>query len=164
MAKGKQVPVDRTMVELDIVRKEKENQMLKMEIDYKNRQLASKALFSASNRNFLESILIKLEKMVQSDSAILQLFRDRINETQHWEEFEKRFTEVHPNFIKKLDINKPSLTPTEIRVASLIKMGCDKIEIAHFLWVSNRGVEQHRYRIKKKLGIQQNLTTYLLSI
>ena len=41
MAKGKQVPVDRRMVELDIVRKEKENQMLKMEIDYKNRQLAS---------------------------------------------------------------------------------------------------------------------------
>ena len=102
--------------------------------------------------------------MVQSDSAILQLFRDRINETQHWEEFEKRFTEVHPNFIKKLDINKAILTPTEIRVASLIKMGCDKIEIAHFLWVTNRGVEQHRYRIKKKLGIQQNLTTYLLSI
>ena len=104
MAKGKQAQVDRMMVELDIVRKEKENQMLKMEIDYKNRQLASKALFSASNRNFLESILIKLEKMVQSDSAILQLFRDRINETQHWEEFEKRFTEVHPNFIKKLSL------------------------------------------------------------
>ena len=164
MAKSKQEAIDRMMVELDIVRKEKENQMLKMELDHKNRQLASKALLSASNRNFLESILIKLEKMVQSDSAIIQLFRDRINETQHWEEFEKRFTEVHPNFIKKLDINKPSLTPTEIRVASLIKMGCDKIEIAHFLWVTNRGVEQHRYRIKKKLGIQQNLTTYLLSI
>tara|TARA_B100001750_G_scaffold181128_1_gene149669 strand:- start:771 stop:2351 length:1581 start_codon:yes stop_codon:yes gene_type:complete len=164
MAKNKEEAIDRMMVELDIVRKEKENQMLKMELDHKNRQLASKALLSASNRNFLESILVKLETMTQTDSTIIHLFRDRINETQDWEEFEKRFNEVHPNFIKKLDINKPSLTPTEIRVASLIKMGCDKIEIAHFLWVSNRGVEQHRYRIKKKLGIQQNLTTYLLSI
>ena len=34
MAKGKQAPVDRMMVELDIVQKEKENQMLKMEIVY----------------------------------------------------------------------------------------------------------------------------------
>ena len=164
MTKNKEEAIDRMMVEIDMVRKEKENQMLKMEIDYKNRQLASKALLSASNRNFLELILIKLEKIAQPDRAIIQLFNDRINETLNWEDFEKRFTEVHPTFIKKLDINKPSLTPTEIRVASLIKMGCDTLEIAHFLWVSNRGIEQHRYRIKKKLGIQENLTTYLLSI
>ena len=164
MTKNKEEAIDRMLVEIDMVRKEKENQMLKMEIDYKNRQLASKALLSASNRNFLELILIKLEKIVQPDRAIIQLFNDRINETLNWEDFEKRFTEVHPTFIKKLDINKPSLTPTEIRVASLIKMGCDTLEIAHFLWVSNRGIEQHRYRIKKKLGIQENLTTYLLSI
>tara|TARA_Y100000741_G_scaffold91784_1_gene68050 strand:+ start:224 stop:553 length:330 start_codon:yes stop_codon:yes gene_type:complete len=108
-------------------------------------------------------MLIKLEKDYHSNKNIIKLFKDRISEMVSWEEFEKRFNDVHPNFIKKLDIDNSSLTPTEIRVATLIKMGCDTQEIAHFLWVSRRGIEQHRYRIKKKLKIKQNLTTFLIS-
>ena len=138
--------------------------MLKMEVDYKNRQLTSKALLSASNRNFLEKILTKLKKNSKLDNSIIKLFNNRINETLNWEEFEDRFNEVHPNFIKELDKNNSSLTPTEIRVAFLIKMGCDNQEIANSLWVSIRGIEQHRYRMKKKLSIQENLTTFLLSL
>ena len=164
MAKNKEEAIDLLMIEIDTLRKEKENQLLKIKLENRNRQLASKVLLSASNQNFLKSMLFKLEKNHHSNEKIIKLFKERISEMVSWEEFEKRFSEVHPSFIKKLDIDNSFLTPTEIRVATLIKMGCDTQEIAHFLWVSRRGVEQHRYRIKKKLKINQNLTTFLLSI
>ena len=164
MSKNKEEVIDRLMIEIDTIRKEKENQLLKIKLEHRNRQLASKVLLSASNQNFLKSMLIKLEKVNHPDKKVIKYFKDRINEMVDWEEFEKRFNEVHPNFIEKLDIDNSSLTPTEIRVATLIRMGCDTQEIAHFLWVSRRGIEQHRYRMKKKLKIQQNLTTFLLSI
>ena len=46
----------------------------------------------------------------------------------------------------------------------MIKFGLHTREIADILSVTIRGIEQHRYRIKKKLSIDENLTTYLRSI
>ena len=37
-------------------------------------------------------------------------------------------------------------------------------EIAEILSVSNRGVEQHRYRIKKKLKLSGDLSIFLQSL
>ena len=36
--------------------------------------------------------------------------------------------------------------------------------MAELLYVSKRSIEQHRYRIKKKLELSINLTEYILSI
>ena len=45
----------------------------------------------------------------------------------------------------------------------MIKFGLHTREIANILSITIRGVEQHRYRIKKKLIIDENITTYLRS-
>ena len=66
--------------------------------------------------------------------------------------------------MKKIRHLSDTLSSTEIRVCSLIHLGLDNYEIASFMSVSKRSVEQHRYRIKKKLNIEQNLTEYLLSL
>jgi GAF domain-containing protein/DNA-binding CsgD family transcriptional regulator len=59
------------------------------------------------------------------------------------------------------------LTPTEIRVANLIKHGKTTKEISHMLCLSDRTVERHRYNIRKKLAIHDgrvSLRTFLLRI
>ena len=52
----------------------------------------------------------------------------------------------------------------ELRVCTLIKMGYDTNEIAGLLWISKRGVDQHRYRIKKKLNISENISAFILKL
>ena len=47
---------------------------------------------------------------------------------------------------------------------NLIKMSFKTDEIAEILSVSNRGVEQHRYRIKKKLKLSGDLSIFLQSL
>jgi hypothetical protein len=42
-----------------------------------------------------------------------------------------------------------------------IKMGMDSYDICNLLNVSNRAVEQQRYRIKKELRISENLDDYI---
>jgi DNA-binding CsgD family transcriptional regulator len=70
-------------------------------------------------------------------------------------------------FVKKLSSSHRSLTPTEIRIANLIKQGKSTKDIAKYLRMSPRTIDNHRYHIRKKLGLgnkKANLTSYLLSV
>jgi len=70
-------------------------------------------------------------------------------------------------FSRKLSTRFRSLTTTEIQVAHLIKNGKNSKEIADVLSVSSSAVDVYRYRIRKKLGLNNekvNLRSYLLSL
>jgi PAS domain S-box-containing protein len=59
------------------------------------------------------------------------------------------------------------LTPTELQIADLIKLGKTTKEIAVLLNVSARAIDFHRNNLRKKLGLKNrktNLRSYLLSL
>jgi len=74
------------------------------------------------------------------------------------------FDELNPSFFNKLNGYKNKLTELEKRVCAMIKFGFNTREIASILSITIRGVEQHRYRIKKKINAKGNLTNYLLNL
>jgi AraC family chitin signaling transcriptional activator len=59
-----------------------------------------------------------------------------------------------------------NLTPKDIKLCIYLKMNLSSKEIAPMLNISFRGVELHRYRLRKKLQLSQeeNLTKFLLTI
>ncbi|MBW2066652.1 MAG: PAS domain S-box protein, partial [Deltaproteobacteria bacterium] len=80
---------------------------------------------------------------------------------------EENLTNIISPFIRSLNTQFMSLSPTEIQVANLVKDGKTSKEIAELMNLSPRTVEFHRDRIRRKVGIKNkkaNLRSFLLSM
>ncbi len=80
---------------------------------------------------------------------------------------ESNMNEIFSPFVTRLSSRFLSLTPTEIKVASLIKDGKSSKEIAALLHASENTVRSHRYHIRNKLDLKNkkvNLRSYLRSL
>ena len=80
---------------------------------------------------------------------------------------ESNIEQLTSSFSRGLSIKYLDITPAEVQVANLVKLGKSTKEIAELLSLSSRTIDTHRENIRKKLGINQrktNLRTFLLSI
>jgi DNA-binding CsgD family transcriptional regulator len=95
---------------------------------------------------------------------MVRLLDDHLSDEQDWEIFETNFTQVHEVFLKKLKADFPDLTPGDLRLAAYLKMNLSSKEIAPLLNISLRGIENKRYRLRKKLHLENddNLTSFLM--
>jgi DNA-binding CsgD family transcriptional regulator len=82
-----------------------------------------------------------------------------------WQEFETRFEMVHQGFFNRLLEQYPGLTPTELKICSLLRLNMSTKDIALLTNRSIGTVDNVRSNIRKKLnlGADANLTCFLLN-
>jgi DNA-binding CsgD family transcriptional regulator len=144
--------------------KDKINEELKL----KRRQLFSKINFISQRNDYLNSIRNQLDGDITSTKNLKSIKREIKNITtseQAYEEFDKMFSQVYPNFYKRLNL-AAKLSQTDIRLASYIKMNHSNNEISRISGISLRTVESQRYRLSKKLNLVkgQDLNRFILNI
>ena len=88
-----------------------------------------------------------------------------INSEKTYQDFDKVFVEVYPEFYANLN-KLAKLSKTDLRLASYIKMNHSNDEIARISGVSIRTIESQRYRLSKKLALTdgENLNSFILAI
>ena len=82
------------------------------------------------------------------------------------EEIDILFLKLYPDFNQSLARKSSRLTPNELKVCRLIKMGFSNPEIQRKLNISKSTLANLRSSIRKKIGLKrdQNLTTSILCI
>lgn len=143
-----------------------ENQKNKAELENKSKELASIAMQMTYKNEILSGIKQKLSKVSQTmvhlpskkqvEELIKSLEKDIVKDDD-WERFELSFDQVHEDFIKKLRIRYPELTPKDLRLCAYLRMNLSSKEIAPLLNISIRGVEISRYRLRKKIDLPRDL-------
>ena len=109
--------------------------------------------------NVKNLILPYLEKLKSTELSARQKIYIEI--------LESNIHQIASPLARKLSSRYFNLTPTEIRVASLIKRDKTTKEIAETFHVSESAIIYHRHNIRKKLGLNNkkiNLKTYLQSL
>ena len=88
----------------------------------------------------------------------LLLLKDVEQNNSKWEQFASHFNEINNDFLKKLKMQYPSISNTDIKVCTYLKLNLSTKEIAQLMNISVRGVEISRYRLRKKLQIPSGQT------
>ena len=150
------------------------NEKLQAEISYANSQLANNTMSIIKKNELLIDIKDQLES-IKKDlgyripnkyyDSIYNLIDQNITSEHDWEMFEKLFDQAHENFFKRLKAAYPDLTSSDLRLCAYLRLNLSSKEIAPLINITIRGVEERRYRLRKRLNLlsDQNLTDFILS-
>ena len=148
---------------------EYEKHILELEIQTKSSEVTGKSLSIAKQSEMIENIQGILDNETDFNklkSEIKKAIKINAVSKHQWETFETNLNQINNKFIINLTNKYPNLTSKDINLCIYLKMNLSSKEIAPMMNISFRGVELHRYRLRKKLNLNQdeNLSKFLLSI
>ena len=121
-------------------------------LEYKNKMVTLSTKAMPAVKKGLQFVIDEIDK--------------EINDDKEWKYLEPRLDKMYNEFITKLREKHPSLSLSEIKVASYVRMNLTSKEIAEFMHKTTRAIENDRYRLRKKLELDSNdsLQKYLMDI
>lgn len=148
-----------------------EKEELAKEVRLKQNELASTTLnIARKNEMILElknMLIMNKDKFPNSQRyrSFVKKLDSSIEDTEDWKRFEVNFKELHEDFFERLLKSYPSLTPKDLKLCAYLKMNLTTKEIAPLMGITIRGVEIHRYRLRKKLDMDSsdNLSNFLIT-
>lgn len=141
------------------------NEKLKNEVQHKSKELANSTMSIIKKNEFLleiREIVTKQKEQLGSrypDKYYYHLTRkieENISSHDDWQLFETNFERAHEQFLHKIKEMYPDLTSKDLRLCAYLRMNLSSKEIAPLLGISVRGVENHRYRLRKKMHLDHD--------
>ncbi|MBG6061250.1 DNA-binding CsgD family transcriptional regulator [Flavobacterium sp. CG_9.1] len=146
------------------------NEQLSLDVDTKNRELAVSTMSLNSKNELLAFIKDDLKKTTddgnRSIKSVISTINKNISEGDSWSVFKEAFDNADKDFLKKVKLAHPSLTPNDLRLCAYLRLNLSSKEVAPLLNISVRSVEIKRYRLRKKMELshEQGLVEYILSV
>ncbi|WP_348799331.1 helix-turn-helix and ligand-binding sensor domain-containing protein [Flavobacterium adhaerens] len=171
----KETKIKQEQYELEKEIKRLENEKLQIMLSSKDKELVNNTLQVVKKNKVLNGIIHKLKDIdtnsfdestkAQFSKLNRSIFKE-VNTDRSWKDLEKHLRNVHFDFLKKLKEKHPNISSREMDLATYLLMNMSTKEIAEFMNISTGGVDLARYRLRKKLGLNQkeNLNSYLMSI
>jgi len=145
---------------------------MRVELDQLRRELLSKSMYLKEKQQIIDNFSEELNSVLKTNpdevqnkvKKTIRKYSDTTATDQAWQEFESWFAQVHTGFYQKLHQTYPDLSPIELKVCALLRLNLVSKDMANLMNVKPSSVDMYRYRIRKKLNLQQddNLTSFLI--
>ncbi len=133
-------------------------QNAKAVISLKEEQLLKYMEIINHKDTFLMKVQAGLDKMKSNEAKKWsQLIENEVNKEKKDLLFHQLFSEVQQDFIKSITEKYPSLTANDIRILSFIRINLSSKEIAELMHITPRSLDTSRYRLRKKLNLEQGV-------
>lgn len=128
----------------------------------KNRQsIAAQSVVMEESENILAEISSRLTKLMESEridqesvNTIIRILKLHKSNEENRQSFLQIQNEIDTNFMIRLKSDFPSLSESQIRLASLIVSGADSRQICSILNIEQASVHKSRYRLRSRLGLK----------
>ncbi len=158
--------------ELLVEREKEEKNRLILELDNKNRFLIDFALYIGMKNEFLLNLREQLKKLINKQGASTEIkdiifqLNQNLRYNREVVDLQKNVEKVNFAFIQTLMERFPNLNENEKHLVILLRLKFTSKEIADIRAVSVKAVEISRYRLKKKMNIDdnENLVTFIQKI
>ena len=120
-----------------------------------------------SKNDLLNSIEKDLEYHIslldnKSDKKVMEPLRkviqNKVDDSADWEQFQDQFSSAYPEFVENLSKQYSGLRTADIKLCCYLKMSMNTKEIARVTGLSVRAVENKRYRLRKKLNLNTEVS------
>ncbi|SDG47201.1 tetratricopeptide repeat protein [Chitinophaga filiformis] len=165
---------EKELMEAALQNKHLQEGKLKEELEVRSRELTTHTLHLIQKNQLLEELRLRLDEMVKDDKRdqkkqlkqLLGQINYSFNHDQYWVDFRNIFEQVHQTFFDNLKKYCDTLTSNDLRVVALLKMNMESQDIATLLGISQDSLRVVRYRLRKKLNLQQgeSLTAFIQSL
>lgn len=143
--------------------KEAERIQAELNLSLKNQEISHHLLIQSVFNNRLMDMKEEISEFIPK----LRAKKDRdalerlINQTSQntkkpLMEFEEIFKSIYPGFFEKLAKKYPELSSRERQICALLKLNLSSKDIAQIMHIGSNSAETMRYRIRKKMDLEQN--------
>ena len=155
-----------------------EKSQAEFELKTKSQELGSLLLTQVNQKEWVEELQLHLRKLSESlrlkqlgaAREELEVLQEKLGQAKDsnvdWGRFEENFDIVNDQFLHKLSQRFPWMNKNERKLCAYIHMGLLTKEIAPLMHMTTRGVEMMRYRLRRKMGMEEqaNMKEYFASL
>jgi len=167
--------IEENQKELDLTRLQNEkeimelkNNQLQQENRSKSNELAASTMSIIKKNELLNQIKEQLGKVKDTKIVrpVIKTIDQNLNQRKNWELFQEAFNNADRDFFKKVTEVHPDLSPNDLKLCAYLRLNLSSKEIAGLINISPRSVEVKRYRLRKKLGLDnnENLANYIINL
>ena len=153
----------RQLMESELKNKEIEKDRLKQQLTFREQDLTNFALDISRKNDFAHRLHDRLEALMKSDPKEIKekarklyfSVANHLKINDDFKEFQMNVDTVNQDFYHKLDDQFPDLTMNEKQLCGLIRLNLTTKDIAAIKNISPKSVEMGRYRLRKKMKLEQ---------
>ena len=146
-----------------------EQKILNEQLSNKEQELLSSMLTIAGRSKYIDELKesinsISTETEFEKVDKIKQGLKNVERFDLAWKRVRVQMDNTYPNFIAEIEKKHPGISDQDIQMCTLIKLKMSTNDISTLLNLQKRTIQTKKYRLKKRLKIDQDLNQYLSSI